>query len=217
MCADVRELAPELAVNIVGGAERAEALQHMSECGPCRALVAELSDAADALTLVAAEAEPPPGFEHRVLAAMGAGKRRSWRRALALAATVAAATAIVSIVGVRLVDGNDAQRPVVARAASNSVEAVTMKNDSGIDVGELLVSDGHPAVVMVTVDYYIADGTYDVELRSPQRSEHETIGHILVRQGRGSWGGTSRLPPEGTIAVVDGDGDEKCRALLPTN
>ena len=38
MCAEVRELAPELALGIVGGPERAEAFQHASECGPCRAL-----------------------------------------------------------------------------------------------------------------------------------------------------------------------------------
>ena len=67
-CPEVRELAPELALGIVGGPERAEALQHASECGPCRALVGELAEAADALTLLAAEAEPPPGFEERVLA-----------------------------------------------------------------------------------------------------------------------------------------------------
>ena len=61
-CAEVRDLAPELAVNIVGGPERAEALDHMSECGPCRAFVAELAEAADALTLLAPEAEPPAGL-----------------------------------------------------------------------------------------------------------------------------------------------------------
>src|SRR5439155_1696018 len=55
-CPEVRELAPELALGIVGGPERAEALQHASECGPCRALVGELAEAADALTLLAAEA-----------------------------------------------------------------------------------------------------------------------------------------------------------------
>src|SRR2546428_1666096 len=100
MCADVRELAPELALGIVGGPERAEALQHASECGPCRALVGELSEAADALPLLAAEAEPPPGFEERVLAALQAGRRRSRRRVIGALAAVAAAAAIVSIVGV---------------------------------------------------------------------------------------------------------------------
>ena len=156
-CAEVRDLAPELAVNIVGGPERAEALDHMSECGPCRAYVAELAEAADALTLLAPEAEPPPGFERRVIAAIGAGRRRSWRRLAMVAASVAAATAIVSIVGVRLVEGTDS-RPVVAPAESTSVENLAMTTDDGIDVGEVHISDGHPSVVVVTVDYLISDG-----------------------------------------------------------
>ena len=97
MCGDVRELAPELALGIVGGPERADALQHASECGPCRALVGELAEAADALTLLAPESEPPPGFEERVLAALKAPRRRMRRRAAVMVAAAAAAAAIVSI------------------------------------------------------------------------------------------------------------------------
>lgn len=213
-CAEVRDLAPELAVNIVGGPERAEALDHMSECGACRAYVAELAEAADALTLLAPEAEPPPGFERRVIAAIGAGRRRSWRRLATVAASVAAATAIVSIVGVRLVEGTDS-RPVVAPAESTSVENLAMTTDDGIDVGEVHISDGHPSVVVVTVDYLISDGTYAVEVSSPKRADAE-IGRIAVEDGRGSWGGTTRLPPEGKISLVGGDGDARCSATLPT-
>ena len=213
-CAEVRDLAPELAVNIVSGPERAEALDHMSGCGPCRAFVAELAEAADALTLLAAEAEPPPGFERRVVAAIGSGRRRSWRRIAMVAASVAAATAIVSIVGVRLVEGDD-QRPVVAPAAPSSVKTVSMRNDAGIDVGQVHVSDGHPSVVVVTVDYLISDGTYAVQLSSPQRAD-EQIGRMRVSNGHGSWAGTTRLPPEGRIAVVDAVGKERCAASLPS-
>ena len=84
MCGDVRELAPELALGIVGGPERADALQHASECGPCRALIGELAEAADALTLLAPESEPPPGFEERVLAALKAPRRVCMWSAIAM-------------------------------------------------------------------------------------------------------------------------------------
>src|SRR5947207_11994848 len=103
-CPEVRELAPELALGIVGGPERAEALQHASECGPCRALVGELAEAADALMLLAPESEPPSGFEERVLAALRAPRWRMRRRAAVMVAAAAAAAAIVSIVGVRVVE-----------------------------------------------------------------------------------------------------------------
>src|SRR5947207_15428354 len=103
-CPEVRELAPELALGIVGGPERAEALQHASECGPCRALVGELAEAADALTLLAAEAEPPPGFEERVLAALNAPQRRNRRRAAVMVAAAAVTAAIGSLVWVRVIE-----------------------------------------------------------------------------------------------------------------
>ena len=186
----------------------------MSECGSCRAFVAELAEAADALPLLAPEAEPPPGFERRVIAAISAGRRRSWRRLAMVAASVAAATAIVSIVGVRLVEGTDS-RPVVAPAESTSVENLAMTTDDGIDVGEVHISDGQPSVVVVTVDYLISDGNYAIEVSSPKRADVE-IGRIAVEDGSGSWGGTTRLPPEGKISLVGGDGDARCSATLPT-
>ncbi len=47
-CSEVRELAPELALGILGGAERAEVLLHVNGCARCQAYVAELTEAADA-------------------------------------------------------------------------------------------------------------------------------------------------------------------------
>jgi hypothetical protein len=95
------------------------------------------------------------------------------------------------------------------------VEKLAMTTDGGIDVGEVHISDGHPSVVVVTVDYLISDGNYAIEVSSPKRADAE-IGHIAVEDGRGSWGGTTRLPPEGKIALVGGDGDTRCSATLPT-
>ncbi len=212
-CTDVRELAPELAVNIVGGPERAEALQHMSECGPCRAFVAELSEAADALTLLAAEAEPPSGFEDRVLSAIGARRPRPWRRIAALAAAVVAATVIVTIVGVRVAERDD---PVVAPASGDLMTTVPMtSSESDARVGEVQLSDGNPAVVVINVDYYgIHDGTYAIRVRSEDAPK--IIGHLTLRDGVGTWGGTASLPSDGIIALVGAGNREFCNARLPT-
>src|SRR5260370_4215236 len=96
-CAGVGELAPELALGIVGGPERAEALQHASECGPCRSLVGELAEAADALTLLAPESEPPPAVEERVLAALPEPTRRMRLRPPATVAVSPPAAAVLHI------------------------------------------------------------------------------------------------------------------------
>ena len=67
-CAAARELAPDLALGLLPGAERARLLAHLAGCASCDALVAELADVADSLLLLAPGADPPPGFESAVLA-----------------------------------------------------------------------------------------------------------------------------------------------------
>ena len=71
-CAEAREQAPELALGTLGGAERAEVILHVNGCARCQAYVDEFTEVADALPLLAPEAEPSPGFEDRVLAAIDA-------------------------------------------------------------------------------------------------------------------------------------------------
>jgi hypothetical protein len=213
MCAEVRELAPELALGIVGGPERAEALQHASECGPCRALVGELAEAADALPLLAAEAEPPPGFEERVLAALGAPRRRNLRRIAALVAVVAAAATIVSIVGVRVVESVQEKNRVVT--AASDVRSAEMNGANGSDVGNVFVSNGKPSSVVVNVNYWVPSGNYGIEFRTGATDKR--LGDVSIRDGRGSWGGVAALPGGGTgsIVLVGADGAVVCEARLP--
>jgi hypothetical protein len=213
MCAEVRELAPELALGIVGGPERAEALQHASECGPCRALVGELAEAADALPLLAAEAEPPPGFEERVLAALGAPRRRNRRRIAALVAVVAAAATIVSIVGVRVVESVQETNRIVT--AASDVRSAQMNGANGLDVGNVFVSNGKPSSVVVNVNYWVPSGNYDIRYRTGATDKR--LGDVSIRDGRGSWGGVAALPGggKGSIVLVGADGAVVCEARLP--
>src|SRR3982074_3550335 len=96
-CAEVREFTPELALGILGGAERAEVVLHVNGCARCQADVAELTEAADAIPQLVPEAEPPPGFEARGLQRLGPDRRPSRRRWAASIAAVAAAAAIFSV------------------------------------------------------------------------------------------------------------------------
>src|SRR5205823_13244 len=189
MCADVRELAPELALGIVGGPERAEALQHASECGPCRALVGELAEAADALTLLAPESEPPPGFEERVLAALKAPRRRMRRRAAVMVAAAAAAAAIVSIVGVRVVESVQETNRIVA--AASDVRSTRMTGANGVP-----------------------SGRYGIEFRTGSAAKR--LGTVSIRDERGAWGGVVALPngATGSVVLVGADGAVVCEARL---
>jgi hypothetical protein len=213
MCAEVRELAPELALGIVGGPERAEALQHASECGPCRSLVGELAEAADALPLLAAEAEPPPGFEERVLVALKAPRRRNRRRIAALVAVTAAAATIVSIVGVRVVESVQETNRIVS--AASDVRSAQMNGANGLDVGNVFVSNGTPSSVVVNVNYWVPSGNYRIEFRTG--STDKRLGDMSIHDGRGSWGGVAALPGDaaGSIVLVGTDGAVVCEARIP--
>src|SRR2546421_4234502 len=193
MCADVRELAPELALGIVGGPERAEALQHASECGPCRALVGELAEAADALMLLAPESEPPPGFEERALAALRAPRWRKRRRAAVMVAAAAAAAAVVSIVGVRVVESVQDTNRIVA--AASDVRSARMTGANGVDVGNVFVSNGRPSSVVVNVNYGVPSGRYGIEFRTGSVAKH--LGAVSIRDDRGAGGGAGALPGRG--------------------
>ena len=67
-CDELRAMAAEVALGILSGAERADALGHMEHCVSCRVLVEGLAQTGDSLLLLAPEADPPLGFEIRVAA-----------------------------------------------------------------------------------------------------------------------------------------------------
>ncbi len=140
-CAEARVLAPELALEVLGGAERAEAVEHLGSCAGCRSYLAELTEVVDALPVLVAEADPPAGFEARTLQRLGAGEQR-WRRrfgrtvvAVLAALAVAAAASVASVAGVRMAEGNP------PRVAEQVVDA-PLTDRQGASVGTAVVPDG---------------------------------------------------------------------------
>ncbi|HEY4453634.1 MAG TPA: anti-sigma factor [Pseudonocardiaceae bacterium] len=70
-CTRLHELAPELALGVLTGEERAEARKHLATCPDCREYVLELTSVGDGLLALVPGAEPPVGFEDRLLSKMG--------------------------------------------------------------------------------------------------------------------------------------------------
>lgn len=212
-CAQVRELAPELALGVLSGSERAEVLLHASQCTRCQALIAELGEAADALPSLAPEIEPPSGFEARVLGTLLGSRRKSTRRWGVALALTAAAAAVISIVAVQWVDAGSGQATPSAPIAA--VRSVAMVGDHGMRVGRVYASAGKPTAIVVTVDYWVATGTYRVELQ-PAGGAVQRLGTIRIDDGRGSWGGAAHLATSGStrVALVDTHGTTVCHATL---
>jgi hypothetical protein len=218
-CAEVQELAPELALGILGGAERAEVVLHVNGCARCQAHVAELTEAADAIPLLAPEAEPPIGFETRVLRRLDEGERRTRRRWIAAIAVAAAFAVIVSITAVRVIESSDNSTPLAANVPTTvgpAPVAVVMRGGAAdVDGGWAYVSAHHG--VAVSVDYGIPSGAYSVTV-TPPGGDTSSIGTVHVVDGRGSWTGRSDDPLRAgaRIALVDATGTEVCHGTVPT-
>jgi hypothetical protein len=215
-CAQLRDVAPELALGVLSGAERAEAIMHVNGCGRCQAHVNELTEAADAIPLLAPEIEPPVGFEQRVLAAGPARRRRSVRRMVAAVAVAAAAAAILSITIVRVVEsGNDSSAPAASAAApATKPTAVKMVSTTGaLPAGWAYVTNKRS--VAISVDYGVDPGTYNIAVRPPTGSS-EKIGTMTIVGGHGSWTGWSSvvLRAGSTISLVDSAGNPACHGIV---
>lgn len=208
-CAELQELGPELALGVLTGEERAEALLHVADCARCQAFVDELAKTADQLSLLVGDIEPPAGFGRRVHQAIDRPRRVArWRRA-ALVATTAAAAAIASVAIVRVVDANDDGRLVAP-----GLRTVSMTGWDGHEVGHVAVTGGSPADLAVFVaDYVVPDAVYVLEFVRDDRVDAVKVGEIEVVEGRGMWHGRV-ASARGTLRMVDDDGLTLCRARL---
>lgn len=164
-CDEIRELAPEIALGIADGEERAEALRHLSTCADCRRAVERLSGVADELLLMAPAEEPPAGFESRVVTAIGldqpqpSRRRPRWLSLRWLAPRLGPALAAAAVTAVVLVSvyGNDRQladqyRDTLDRAGGQSFQAERLSDETGARAGVAFGYQGSPSWLFLTVN-----------------------------------------------------------------
>lgn len=201
LCDQVREDAPELALGLLGGEERARALGHLVECEACRAHVRALADIADELLELAPRAEPPVGFEDRVFAALdpkeasGEPDRPTrtagiWPRRLQAALAVAAVGLTASAVwlaGAGDRDLADEYRDVLAVANGSYFEANHLEAPGGRRVGYAYGYEGKTSWVLAVL-YDLPDGGYRLVAVGPD-GERSAIVTVEVSGGRGTAGG----------------------------
>ena len=197
-CEEIRDLAPEIALGIADGAERAEALRHLSTCAECRRAVEQLSQVADELLVLAPTQEPPAGFESRVVKALGL--ERPPRRRLArwltprwLAprlgpALAAAAVTAATLIAVYSDDHRTAERyrETLARADGQYFQAERLTDGAGSEGGVVFGYQGKPSWLFVTVDPAHRDAITSAELVTTDRRTIPLPSLELDR--RGSWG-----------------------------
>ncbi len=98
-CDEFREIAPDLALGLLGGDERGAAITHLAGCARCQAHLEGLVRVADDLLLLAPQVEPEIGFESRVMARLAAGGAFRTSADTTLGASAAAPAAVDSDAG----------------------------------------------------------------------------------------------------------------------
>jgi hypothetical protein len=186
---------------LLGGNERALVLEHVDHCEACRELMHELSEVSDELVLLAPNAEPPAGFEQRVLGRLGAAPqpaRRRWPVAI-----VASAAAVLAVIAFGLGRANGGE--------SSSVHELEMRADSGRVVGDAYLHGADPTWVFVTVPGWKGENSKEYRLRVTFAD-----GTTTDVDGSGSWGATLPVDAEQVhaLSLIDADGKVWCSATV---
>ncbi|MGI8661685.1 MAG: hypothetical protein ACR2LQ_00540 [Acidimicrobiales bacterium] len=203
-CAQLDDVVAELALDLLAGDERAEAIAHVEGCWRCRRTLFEHSAAADRLIQLAPAGDPSVGFEERVLAIVAPAAQqanRLPRRRFVLIAAVAAVVALLASLGALV---------AVGRSEKAEIEAAMLAPD-GANVGDVYVHEGSPAWIVVAVPAWAQKWggvPYTVRVTGRDGSVHDSPGGDLAA-GEGTWGtalviaadqvrSVSLLGPEGT-------------------
>jgi hypothetical protein len=191
----MRDLAPEFALGLADGEERAEALRHLSACGDCRRLVERLSEVADELLTLAPVREPPAGFESRVverLAPAGAPRPRRARRILSrLAPALAAAAVTAAALVAAYHDDHElatSYRQTLERAGGRYFQAQRLHDPAGHRAGLAFGYQGSPSWVVVVVDRAHRDEVGRGELMTTD-GHSSPLSSFRLDPRTGTWGG----------------------------
>jgi anti-sigma factor RsiW len=223
-CAEVEDLAAELALGGIGGAERAVALAHLARCDACRTLVDQLARAADSILLVAPAVEPPAGFESRVLARIAAAaepvplRPRGSRRRVWLGAAAVALVAAMSGVGVAELGQRGDGRSVTQVAPIASVRTALATDPAGRWTCQVVVYGTQPTRLVVSLDR--TDGLsagFSVEALREGSEDAIPVGTFTISEGHGSLATTVDLQAGQfrAIRVLDQTGKVRYEAVFP--
>ena len=191
-CEQVRALAPEVALGVASGDERAAVLAHVGSCADCRRAVEGMADVADTLLLLAPAHEPAPGFESTVLAQLNSERRpRRARALLAIAAAMVLAAAIGGGIVFKATSDDrrlaDFYRHALAEAHGEYFGVVPLRSPDGAQTGHLFAYEGSTSWVFVVLESPVEPGDYRAEIET-RTGERIVFGSFRLDEGDTTWG-----------------------------
>ena len=166
-------------------------LDHVASCARCTAELDALTAVADSLVYLAAEVEPPAGFENRVFDRLQVRPSipdipRSWHRSVLVSAAAAALVALAFGIG-WLVHSTGSSPVHTAISTPPSYVAQASLVSGGQTQGNVAVYSGSPPWLFMTVSSSTWSGTVRCTITSTDGTTR-TIGSFTVVAGHGSWG-----------------------------
>ncbi|MFG2132987.1 hypothetical protein ACGFNV_35020 [Streptomyces sp. NPDC048751] len=194
-CERLRELGAELALGVLPARDRAEAVVHLDRCPHCREYVERLTAVGDGLLALLPGAEPPVGFESRVVRALGATPApKPFRRRLGLAAAGVAAALACGFGGWAVGTVVVGAPSTVSQPTAGGLREAALVSE-GHEVGRFFAHSGGEGWVYMSVDL---DGAG----RGPVRcllvhADGSTVpaGSFPLKGGYGYWGAPAEVDP----------------------
>jgi hypothetical protein len=215
-CAELCDAAPELALGTLPGRQRAAALAHLDRCVECRLTVEELSDAADAVLLLAPAVAPPPGFARRVTDGFVAPRQPRWRAVARVAAVAAAVLTVATGTVAALTEHpSTAPHPSFALGAPGVRLARFVPADGEHISGQVFTSSNRPAWVFMTVQDEGRSDSYRCQIATGN-GRWTDLGSFQLHEGSGSWGRAvaADLHQPTAVRLLDGRGSVAATASL---
>jgi hypothetical protein len=213
-CGEFSDMAAELALGVLTGRERADALAHLERCEACRETVRQLAVTGEGLVQLLPAVEPPPGFETQVMARIGiatgvpADSRRTcrlWPRFGRARAQVgrprlmfAAAAAVLAIVAAGL--GGWGIGTAGSPAVATGLSSAALVSAHHQNAGEIFFyKSKQPWVYMSVADLSSGDGAVTCQVAGPG-GHFTTVGTFRLDDGYGAWGPSP--VPSGTVTAA---------------
>jgi anti-sigma-K factor RskA len=210
-CEEFTDVAAELALGVLTGRERAQALAHLDQCDACREHVSQLTSAGEQLLALLPTSEPPPGFETRVMERIGlpapapdpvAGSRarrrrpRPWLKISRTRGLLAVAAVLAAIVAGGV--GGWGLHGTGTQVAGAPLSHAVFLSASHQSAGKIFVYDGNPGWLYMSVDVTPTRGHVICQIMG-RDGRVTTVGTFWLANGYGSWGSAV---PAGTGPVA---------------
>jgi anti-sigma-K factor RskA len=210
-CAEFADAAAELALGVLTGRERAQALAHLDRCEACRENVRQLAVTGEELVGLLPAVEPPAGFETRVMERLGLGtpapdparqlsparrfgrKLAGWigggwtgRGGVSYPRRMLSAAAVAAAVFVAGLGGWGLHAATSSPAAS-PLSSAAFLTASHQTAGKIYFYDAGHRWLYMSVDIGSGSGTVICQVEGPD-GHLTTVGSFRLTGGYGYWG-----------------------------